>query len=138
MSPYDMTMPNALSAVPSTGEERIAAAACHAGPFFGMPFLLPVAILLLFPVLRPMSPYVRHQAIQSVLFQGFVLIVGGTLTGVAVVFFHILIIGWPIAAVFGLAAVIFWAWAALIALIATFKAVQGVPYRLPVVGGFGS
>jgi uncharacterized membrane protein len=123
--------------VPANGMERLAAAASHGAMILAAPFLLPLAIYILFPLLGGSSPYVRHQAVQAMLFHLFFLF-GTTVFGSVTMFLlHILIIGWPFAAVTGLAGGIFFIWGCVVMLIATVRAFQGRPYRMPVVGGWG-
>lgn len=146
---------DAYALAPVDGSERAAAAIAHASFFLGMPFVLPLAIWLLFPIVQP-SAYVRHQAVQAMLFHIVTLVltgVFGTLVvlGVLASFFGSLIAvgspadsvyqwlhaSWPftlaLTAGFGL----FWLWTLVIMVIAVVKAATGQPYRMPLTGGFG-
>lgn len=119
---------------PETGLERLAAAASHASLVLAMPFLLPLLVLVLYPLLGPPSPYVREQSIQALLFHLLITVVGGGLLGLGGLLAST-IIGLPLALPCWLVGggVTLWGW--VISLIATIKACQGVPYRMPVVGG---
>jgi uncharacterized Tic20 family protein len=121
---------------PISGAERAASAVAHASIVLGFPFLGPIGVLLLYPLIVGPSAYVRQQAMQALLFHLFVSLVTGVLFAVAWFCFHILIlIGWPIALVAGLAGLGLLIWGWVVELIATVKAFQGQPYALPVVGG---
>ena len=54
---------DAYALAPVDSSERAAAALAHAGLFLGGPFLIPLAVWLIFPAIQP-SAYVRHQAVQ--------------------------------------------------------------------------
>jgi uncharacterized membrane protein len=123
--------------VPATGLERLAAASSHGAMLVALPFMLPFAIFVLYPLVGGSSAYVRHQAVQAMLFHLFFLLVTTALTGMTVFFMHILILGWPFAAVTGLADAVFFVWGCVVMFIATLRAFQGRTYRMPVVGGFG-
>jgi uncharacterized membrane protein len=136
MSHYDLSTYETAIGAPASGLERLAAAASHGAPFLAMPILLPFLVWLLLPMVQP-SPYVRHQAMQAMLFHLFVTIVGAAVGGAATALWMIPILGWPPALVLTLVAGVFGIWAVVIMIIATWKAFQGEPYRMPVVGGFG-
>jgi uncharacterized membrane protein len=123
--------------VPASGLERLAAASCHGAMVLALPFMLPLAVYVLYPLLGGSSPYVRHQAVQAMLFHLFFLFVTTVFTSVTVFFLHILILGWPFAAVTGLAGGVFFVWGCVVMFIATVRAFQGRTYRMPVVGGWG-
>jgi len=123
--------------VPASGLERLAAASCHGAMLLMMPFMLPLAVFILYPLLGGSSPYVRHQAVQAMLFHLFFLFGTSVLGGVTAFLFHIVLIGWPFAAVTGLAAAVFFLWGCVVMFIATVRAFQGRPYRMPIVGGLG-
>ncbi|MDB5101074.1 MAG: hypothetical protein JWM80_5495 [Cyanobacteria bacterium RYN_339] len=123
--------------VPATGIERLAAASCHGAMILALPFLLPLGIYILYPLLGGTSAYVRHQALQAMLFHLFFLFITTAFTSVTVFLLHIIILGWPFAAVTGLAGGIFFLWGCVVMVIATLRAFQGRPYRMPLVGGWG-
>jgi uncharacterized Tic20 family protein len=141
-----------LMLAPLSGAERAAATACHGAVFLGMPFLLPFAIWLLFPLLGEPSTYVRHQAVQAMLFHVLVTVVGSAFfVAVVIAFFgsiaasalastftRWLHMAWPVTFAVLIAGGLFLAWATIIMLIATWKAAVGRPYRMPLVGGFGA
>lgn len=122
---------------PANGMERIGAVLSHGSLLLMLPFFVPLAVLLIFPLIQPGSAYVRHQAIQATLFHLFALIAGGALWGATWALWALILIGWPFAIVMTIVSSLFTIWTLWIALVATWKAFQGVPYRLPVVGGFG-
>jgi uncharacterized membrane protein len=47
------------------------------------------------------------------------------------------LISWPVAVLFGIIGGLVLLWGLWIELVATWKAFNGAPYRMPVVGGFG-
>lgn len=120
---------------PQTGLERLAAAASHASLVLAIPFLLPLLVLVLYPFLGPPSAYVREQSIQALLFHLLVTVVGGGLLGLGSILAST-IIGIPLALPLWLVGGGFTLWGWVISLVATVKACQGVPYRMPIVGGF--
>jgi uncharacterized membrane protein len=137
MSDYQMHSYDTDMMVPATGAERIGAAASHGAFVFGLPFVLPLAIYFLFPLVQPQSAYVRHQALQAGLFHLFVFFMVSVLFGVAAVFAHIILIGWPFAAVFFVLGGVYCVWAFVVMVMATLRAFQGRPYKMPVVGNWG-
>lgn len=119
--------------VPATGGERLAAVLAHSAIFWG-PVLVPLVIWLLAPSGALGPSYVKHQAMQALLWHVFSWVIGGVLWGAVGVFFAIVLIGWPFALLFAIIASVFSLWVLVIAFIATWKSFQGVPYQLPVVG----
>ncbi|MEB3195900.1 MAG: DUF4870 domain-containing protein [Candidatus Sericytochromatia bacterium] len=118
-----------------TGLERLAAGVAHGAPFLGVPLLAPFLIWLLFPLLRP-SPYVRHQAMQAVLFHLFAVILLTPLWAAAMALWYVILIGWPFALPLTILAGVVSLWMGWVVLVATWKALHGEAYRMPVVGGF--
>jgi uncharacterized membrane protein len=137
MSDYQMHAYDTDMMVPATGAERIAAAACHGAFVFALPFVLPLIIYFLFPIVQPQSVYVRHQALQAGLYHLFVFFIGTVLFGIGHVFLLIPILGWPFAAFFYLLGAVFCVWAFVVMFIATMRAFQGRPYKMPLVGNWG-
>lgn len=135
---------------PATGSERAAAAFAHAGAFLLLPFLLPLGIWLYFSAVQP-SAYVRHQAVQAMLFHlivtvassifGMVLLVALFGSFVATIFAESLTrwlyMAWPVTLGIGVIAGLFTVWSTIVMVVAVVKAAQGQPYRMPIVGGFG-
>jgi len=146
---------DAYALAPADGAERAAAAIAHAAFFLGMPFVLPLAIWALFPIVQP-SAYVRHQAVQAMIFHVVTLVIT-TIFGTFVVlglfasFFGSLIAAgspahsilqwlhasWPITIAGTLAFGAFWLWTLVVMVIAVVKVASGQPYRMPLTGGFG-
>lgn len=133
-----------------TGAERTAAAFAHAGAFLFMPFVLPLGIWAYFSVVQP-SAYVRHQAVQAMLFH-LLFTVATSLFGtlLVIMFFSSVIasvvaesitrwlyLAWPVTLGVGAIAGLFTLWATIVMVVAVVKASQGQPYRMPLVGGFG-
>lgn len=123
-------------ALPPSGPERLSVAACHGAILIGVPFVLPLAIWLLFPLMQPPSPYVRSQALQALMFHVFILLTSGVAGALAAAFWFLFLIGWPFAAFFGLISLGLIVWGSWYSLIAMIRGFQGRPYRLPVVGGW--
>lgn len=135
---------------PMTGAERVAAAFAHAGAFLFMPFVLPLGIWVYFTVLQP-SSYVRHQAVQAMLFHLIVTVAGSVFATVLLVAFfgsfiatilaesitRWLYMAWPVTLGIGVLAGLFTVWSTIVMVVAVVKAAQGQPYRMPIVGGFG-
>ena len=135
---------------PVTGSERAAAAFAHAGAFLMMPFVLPLAIWAYFSAVQP-SAYVRHQALQAMLFHLIVTVATGVfLTVLVAMFFGSLLasafaesvtrwlyMAWPVTLGVGVIAGLFTVWSTIVMVVAVVKAALGQPYRMPIVGGFG-
>lgn len=141
-----MVVDHELAALePSTGLDRLLAAAGHAGGLavVGLGWF-PALVWLFAPMVSTTPAYLRHQALQALLFHLLSFVVGSGLWGLATLFFYgsALIITAPVflplAGLFGLAAGVFTVWAAVIMVIATVLAVQGKPYRMPMVGRIGT
>jgi uncharacterized Tic20 family protein len=126
---------DAYALAPVDGSERAAAAIAHAACFLGMPFVLPLAIWLLFPLVQP-SAYVRQQAVQAMLFHLVTLVITtifGTLVVVgffASLFGSLIAVGspahsifqwlhasWPITIAGTLAFGAFWLWTLVVMVI---------------------
>lgn len=118
-----------------SGGERLAAALSHASVFF-FPIVLPAIVFFVYPLVFGASPYVRAQASQSFMFHLLMLIVTGVLGGLAALFWHIILIGWPFAIVCAIAAFCAWVWAAFAEVVALLKVVRGERAQLPIVGGW--
>lgn len=146
---------DAYALVPVESSERAAAAIAHAGLFLGMPFILPLAIWALYPIVQP-SAYVRHQAVQAMLFHLVTLVISSIFVTIVVLAFFGSVFGsmiaagsaagsllqwlhasWPvtIALLVGFGA--FSLWTLVIMVIAVVKAASGQAYRMPLTGGFG-
>ncbi len=156
MSRYDLstTYETAGLSGPGSDADRLAGVVSHGSMLFAMPLVVPVIVLLLAPMFSN-ARYVRGTAIQALLFQLVITLGGGLLLGIAGVFFSAAwivgaipllgllfgpltaLIGWPVAAVLGLAGLVVAVWGLWIELVATWKAFKGEPYRMPIVGGFG-
>jgi uncharacterized membrane protein len=120
-----------------------------------MPLIWPVGVFCVSLLMGAGGRYTRAAALQALLFQLLVTIVGGGLVSVAAAFFGLawitgavpllgLILGpltallsWPAALLFlGIGGVVF-LWGLWIEAVATWKAFNGDPYRVPLVGGLG-
>ena len=131
--------------VPQSGIERFVAAACHGALVVGMPFILPFCVWLGTFVL-PTTHYVRNQAMQALLFHAFFLLVStgaifgfhaagfAAILGFFGVVFHPLLLAWPIALALAVGCSLLLLWCVMVMFIATLRALQGQPYRVPVVG----
>lgn len=137
MSQYPTIRPDALLPEPTSGTEKFVAAASHASPFFGLPILVPLVVLVAYPALAPASAYVRYQAMQALMFHLFVTIVAGALFGAATGLWALVLIGWIPALVLTILGGLFLMWAIVIEVLAVLKAFNGAPYGLPVVSQFG-
>lgn len=143
MSNYSLTgYDSADLLAPASGLDRFAAAACHGALVFGLPFLLPLGIFFLYPLVSP-SAYVRNQALQALLFHAFFLFVTTVTTyvlfatflfGVLGFVFHPLLLSWPAALAVCVVGGALTLWCLVVMCIATFQALVGHPYRVPVVG----
>jgi uncharacterized membrane protein len=156
MSRYPVSYETQGLLAPASGPERLAGVISHGSMLIGMPLFVPVIVLLIFPLIQPGSRFVRHTAIQALLFQLLITVVGGLLLGIASAAFSLpiisavvpvlglilapiaAIVSWPVALVFGIIGGLVLLWGLWIELVATWKAFNGEPYRMPVVGGFGS
>ena len=136
--------------------ERLAGVISHGSMLLAMPLFVPIAVLILFPLIGGSSRFVRHTAIQAFMFQILVTVLGGLLLGLAGAAFGLpfitavvpvlglvlgplaALISWPVALVFGLIGGLVLLWGLWIELVATWKAFNGEPYRMPIVGGFGA
>ena len=135
---------------PVNGTERAAAAFAHAGAFLFMPFVLPLCIWAYFSAIQP-SSYVRHQALQAMLFHLIVTVATSVfVTVLAIAFFGSLFasalaesltrwlyMAWPVTIGLGVLAGLFTLWSTIVMVVAVVKAAQGKPYRMPIVGGAG-
>lgn len=129
---------------PSTGLDRLLAASGHAGGLavVGMGWL-PALIWLLAPAVSAQPAYLRHQALQALLFHLVTLVVVSVLGSLAWGFAYgsLLIITAPVflplALLLGLGSGLFYLWSVVVMLIATVQSVQGRPYRMPLVGRIG-
>lgn len=155
MSQYPTSYETARMMAPVSGPERLAGVISHGSMLLGLPLFVPVVVLLLFPLIGYNSRFVRHTAIQALLFQLFIMLVAGLLLGIAsaagslpfltavvpilgIVLAPIAaLISWPVAILFGIIGGLVLLWGLWIELVATWKAFNGAPYRMPVVGGFG-
>lgn len=156
MSRYDLsTYDTAGLSGPGSDADRLAAVVSHGSMLFAMPLVVPVIVFLLAPMFSN-ARYVRGTALQALLFQLVITLLGGLLLGVAGVFFSAAwvmsaipllglifgpltaLIGWPVAAVLGLAGLVVAIWGLCIEVVAVWKAFKGEPYRMPIVGGFGA
>ena len=140
---------------PASGSERLAGVISHGSMLLAMPLFIPLVVLLVYPLLGGSSRFVRHTAIQALLFQLLIAVVGGLLLGIAGLFWGVpfltaaipplavllgpllALLSWPVALLFLLAGGAVVVWGLWIELVATYKAFRGVPYRMPIVGGFG-
>lgn len=129
-------LPSSQLPVPATGGERLAAVLAHSAIFWG-PILVPLVIWLLAPSGALGPSYVKHQSMQALLWHLFAWVVGGVLWGAAGFFWWLFLIGWPIALIITIVASLYTVWVLWIAFVATWKAFQGVPYQLPIVGNAG-
>jgi uncharacterized membrane protein len=145
-----------LAQAPTSGLERLAGVISHGSMLAGFPLFVPIVVLLVFPLLGGNSRFVRHTAVQALLFQLMVTVVGGILLGIAGTFFAapfltavfppllvifgpiVAVLTWPIALIFALLGGAFVVWGVWIELVATWKAFKGEQYRMPIVGGFGA
>lgn len=128
--------PDTSLMAPASGPERLLAVVSHSAIFWG-PLLVPLAVLLLRPLITPDSYYVRHQSMQALLWHLFAWIIGGALWGVAWGLMIIPILGWIAGALLMIPAGLFTIWTLWIALVATIRGFQGRPYQLPIVGNIG-
>lgn len=127
--------------------EQVAAVLCHGSLLLGVPVLLPLLVSLLYPRLRGPSPYVRQQALQSLVFHVAVSLVAGALLVLALVSGLFVVVQaalavqslpetWYVPFLLLFASAIVLLWASLVALVATVKVIQGKPYQLPLVKGW--
>jgi uncharacterized membrane protein len=155
MSRYPVSYETQGLLAPASGAERLAGVISHGSMLIGLPLFVPVIVLVIFPLIRPGSRFVRHTAIQALLFQLLITVVGGLLLGIASAAFSLpiisavvpvlglilaplaAIVSWPVALIFGLIGGLVLLWGLWIEVVATWKAFNGEPYRMPVVGGFG-
>lgn len=157
MSHYELSPHHAPAAglVPVSGAERLAGVVAHGSMLLFMPLIWPVGVFVLSFVMGAGGRYARSAALQALLFQLLITIVGGGLLSVAAAFFSVawitgavpllgLLLGpitallsWPAALVFLLLGGAFFLWGIWIEAVATWKAFNGDPYRMPLVGGFG-
>ena len=148
-----MAMETLSDRVPSTGLERGAAAFSHGAQLLGVPFVLPLAIMLIFPLFQP-SEYVRRQSLQALAFHLLVTLISGGLFGLAFVLglfgvveavlragpdgeLLVLPANWGLAMLSVLAGLLVLLWGSILALVATVKSLRGEPYNLPLVGNLG-
>lgn len=144
-----------LMTAPS-GAERLAGVISHGAMLFAFPLFVPILVLLLYPLVGGRSRFVRHTAIQALLFQLFLTVVGGGLLGIAGAALSLpviaavvpvlglllapiaALIGWPLGVALGAIGVLVLLWGIWIEIVATWKAFNGESYRMPIVGGFGA
>jgi uncharacterized membrane protein len=156
MSQYPTSYETRGLMAPVTGLERLAGVISHGSMLLAMPLFVPVAVLVVSLLVQGRSSFVRHTAIQALLFQLLITLVGGLLLGIAGVAWGLpfitavvpvlgLILGplaalisWPVALVFAVLGGLVVLWGLWIELVATWKAFNGEPYRMPIVGGFGA
>lgn len=156
MSQYPTSYETARYMAPATGPERLAGVISHGSMLLGMPLFVPVLVLVLFPLIQRSTPFVRHTAIQALLFQLLIMLVSGLLLGIAgaawglpfvtavVPILGVLLgpiaalISWPVALIFMIIGGLVLLWGLWIEIVATWKAFNGQPYRMPIVGGFGA
>lgn len=155
MSRYDLsTYETAGLSGPGSDADRLAGVISHGSMLLAMPLVVPVIVFLISPMFSN-ARYVRGTALQALLFQLVITVVGGLLLGIAGAFFSgafvmgaipllglilgpiAALIGWPVATVLGLAGLVVAVWGLWIELVATWKAFQGQAYRMPLVGGVG-
>lgn len=118
-----------------TGFERLMAGLAHGGPFFSLPVVLPLLVWFVYYLARG-SLYVRHQAMQALLFHLLAMLVLSPLWAAVVALWGIVLIGWPFALVLSGVAGCLSLWAIWVVLVATVRGFQGRPHRMPLVGGF--
>lgn len=106
----------------------------HGSAFFS-PMLLPFAIWLLYFLLGG-SFYVRHQAMQALLFHLLATLILTPLWAAVWALWMLVVIGWPFALVLSLVAAPLSLWVIWVVLVATLRSFQGREYRMPLVGGF--
>lgn len=156
MSQYPTAYETQGLLAPASGPERLAGVISHGSMLLAMPLFIPVVVLLIFPLIQPGSRFVRHTAIQALLFQLVITVVAGLLLGIAGVAWGLpfitavvpilgvvlgplaALISWPVALVFAVLGGLVLLWGLWIELVATWKAFNGEPYRMPLVGGFGA
>jgi uncharacterized membrane protein len=156
MSQYPLTYETRGALAPASGPERLAGVISHGSMLLAMPLFVPILVLLIFPLIQPGSRFVRHTAIQALLFQLVIGVVCGVLFGIGGLAFGFsafmlaipvlgLILGplsalisWPVGVIFLVLGGLFALWGLWIELVATWKAFNGEPYRMPIVGGFGA
>lgn len=155
MSQYPTSYETSRWMAPVSGPERLAGVISHGSMLLAMPLFVPVLVLLLFPLVGRSSAFVRHTAIQALLFQLLIMLVSGLLLGISGAFWGLpfitavvpilgvvlgpiaALISWPVALGFMVVGGLVLLWGLWIELVATVKAFNGTPYRMPVVGGFG-
>lgn len=155
MSRYDLSpYETAGLSGPGSDADRLAGVVSHGSMLLAMPLVVPVVVFLASPMFTN-GRYVRGTALQALLFQLIVTLVGGLSLSVAGVFFSAAFItgaipllglilgpitallGWPVAAALGLLGFVVLVWGIWIELVATWKAFKGEPYRMPIVGALG-
>ena len=117
-----------------TGMERLMAGLAHGSAFFS-PILLPFLIWLIYFLLGG-SFYVRHQAMQALLFHILVTLILTPVWAAVWALWALVLIGWPFAFALSLLAAPVTLWAIWVVLVATVRGFQGRDYRMPLVGGF--
>lgn len=117
-----------------TGFERLMAGLAHGSAFFS-PILLPFVVWLLYFLFNG-SFYVRHQAMQALLFHLLASLILTPLWAAIWALWALVIIGWPFALALSIVAVPLSLWAIWVVLVATLRGFQGRDYRMPLVGGF--
>ena len=146
MGHYDSSAAYGLA--PVDGNERAAAALAHAGFFLGGPFVVPLAVWLLYPLVGQ-SAYVRHQAVQAMLFHLVTMVIGTIfIVIVGLAFFGSIFasmmaasvtqwlhMAWPVTIALGIAGGAFSLWSVVIMVVAVYKVATGQPYRMPLTGG---
>jgi uncharacterized membrane protein len=156
MSQYPASYETQGLMAPVSGPERLAGVISHGSMLLGMPLFVPVVVLIVFPLIQRGSPFVRHTAVQALLFQLLITVVGGLLLGIASAAVSLpfiaavvpvlglllapisALVSWPMAVLFGIVGGLVVLWGLWIELVATWKAFNGEPYRMPIVGGFGA
>lgn len=156
MSQYPLSYETRGLMAPASGPERLAGVISHGSMLLGLPLFVPVAVLILYPLVGGRSAFVRHTAVQALLFQLLVTVLSGLLLGIAGAAFGLpfitavvpilgvllapvaALIGWPVALAFAILGGLTLIWGLWVELVATWKAFNGEPYRMPIVGGFGA
>ena len=155
MSHYPSPSETQSLMTPTSGTERLAGVISHGSMLLAMPLFIPLVVLIVYPLVAGPSRFVRHTAVQALLFQLLIALVGGGLLGIAGLFWGVpfltaaipplavilgpllALLSWPVALVFLLAGCAVVLWGLWIEVLATYKAFKGERYRMPIVGGFG-
>lgn len=134
--------------VPATRVDRVMGVICHGTFVLGIPVAGPVVVLLFAGLTGVMSPYIRQQAIQALVFQLVAMVIFSGLMGAAVMIglqdvLEASLSGAPppdgavdalLAALIGL---LFLLVVAIIACKALIRTLAGRPYSLPMLGRLG-